>query len=123
ATVLDSGSSQVSDATAASGVAAQPVLFIPAPRERLIEWSERIQRASADRHVGAPHQRGVTILVAEVERRDRGWFSPTGARSSALQPSADGPPEHVHVGRRGGPREDRSKPFGWRLDVVVDKHH
>ena len=118
----EAGGGEVARASAAGGVAALPVLLVAADEDRLVERSDALERASADGHVRAPHERDVAVVRAAVEGRDRRRFTPAGAGPSALQTSADRSAEHVVIGSGGGAGEERVEPPVRRRDVVVDEH-
>ena len=123
AAMLDTGAGDVFDAPAGGLVALLPLLFLAAPVDRLVELADPLERAAADRHVGAPHELDLAVRRAAVERRDRRRLASTRTRSAALQPCRDRTAEHVAVGALGCRAQEGLQPSRLRLDVVVDEHH
>ena len=121
APVLEPGRCEIADDTAGRGVAPLPVLLVPGPVHRLVEAAGPVERAPAQRHVGAPDERHVAVGAAQIERGDRRVLAPARARAAALEPGADRPAEDVDVGGGRGAGEHGLEPPGGRRDVVVDR--
>ena len=83
----------------------------------------RVERRATDRHVGAPGEARVGVVLAELERRDRGPLAPAGARRGAFQPGADRAREDLHLGVCVRRPQQRFEPAGARPHVVVHEHH
>ncbi len=125
AAVLDRGAGHVQDPCVRAQRAQPflPLLLVAAVLERHVERPHAFERAAADRHVRAPREARVGVLVAQLERRDRRVLAPAAVRCVAVQARPDRPREHVHV--RVLPRgiQQRVQPAIAGAHVVVDEHH
>ena len=120
--VLDAGARDVLDAPTGGLVALLPLLFLATSVDRLVKLADSLERAAADRHVGAPYELDLTVRRAAVKRRDRRRLAPARTRSTAFQPRGDRTAEHVAIGSLGCRPQEGLQPSGLRLDVVIDEH-
>ncbi len=124
APVLDRRARDVAHASAGAlgAHAFLPLLLVAAVLERGVERADALERRAADRHVGAPRELGVGVLLAQLERRDRRLLSAARTRRGALQARPHRPREDVDIRVLGRGAEQRGEPPGCGADVVVDEH-
>ncbi len=118
AAMVDARRGDVADAPAGGAQAALPVLLVAGAAERLVERADPLDRAAAQGHVRAPHELGVAVLLAEVERRHRQRLAPARAQLRSLQSRPDRPAERVVLRGRAEQRVEPARPD---LDVVVEE--
>ena len=121
AAVVDPGRGDVADASAGGLQAPLPVLLVAVEVEAGVEAARSLERAPAQRQVRAPHELGVAVVGAEVERGHRRRLAAAGVQVRALEPRPDRAAERVvlRLGRGGG--EQRAEPARPRLGVVVEE--
>ena len=121
AAVVDAGGRHVADAPAGGLQAPLPLLLVAVEVEAGVEAARPLERAPAQCQVRAPHELGVAVVGAEVERCHRRRLATAGVQVRALELRTDRAAEGVvlRLGVCGG--EQRAEPAGPGLGVVVEE--
>ena len=96
--VIDAGRRDVADRPAGGVQAPLPVLLVAVEVEAGVEAADALQRAATQRQVGAPHELGVTVVGAEVERGHRRRLAPAGVEVRPREVGLDRAAECLMVG-------------------------
>ena len=115
------GGGDVADAPAGVLQPPLPVLLVAVEVEARVEAAGPLQRPPPQRQVRAPHELGVAVVGAEVERGHRRRLAPAGVQVRALEARPDRAAEGVVVRLVMGGGEQRAEPAGPRLGVVVEE--
>ena len=98
AAVVDAGRGDVADPPAGGVQAALPVLLVAVEVETGVEAADALERAAAQRQVRAPHELGVAVVGAEVERGHGRRLAAAGVQVRALELGLDRAAERLVLG-------------------------
>src|SRR5947209_7813151 len=74
--VRHAGAGHIAHTAAPGLITALPVFLVAPPAQMLVELAYPLPGASADGHVGSPHEIGIAVVWPEVERCDRSRLAP-----------------------------------------------